>query len=108
MDSSIDDDKYERIERWCQSQIDRGADWFFDPTLFRSTLREKAKEWNIRYEVRFVADKLVWLDIVVVPNSDRFPSPSPSPVPSLLASKLAFVSRQSHGTTYSKECSHLY
>jgi len=102
MDLSVNEDKYEKIEGWCQSEISRGAEWFFDPTLFRSTLREKSKLWNIRYEVCFVADKFEIYG-VFFHESDRLSFPSSSIVPSLMDSKPASVSRQSHGPTCSEE-----
>lgn len=44
--------KYDEMEQWCQEQIKRGSDFFFDPKLFRSTLRTKSKEWGFPQEVR--------------------------------------------------------
>jgi len=50
--SSVQDEaKREEIERWCQEQIKRGSDFFFDPTLFRLTLAAKAKEFDFPLEV---------------------------------------------------------
>ncbi len=48
---AMDEVIYDQIERWCQTQIKAGSDFFFDPILFRSTLRTKATEWNFPYVV---------------------------------------------------------
>ena len=104
MDSSVDEDEYEKIEGWCQTEISRGAEWFFDPTLFRSTLREKSKQWNVRYEVCFVAHAFVLRGVGgSFTHLTDVHSPSSSIVPSLVASKPASVSCQSHGPKRSKE-----
>ena len=50
-DQKNDVEKYEQIERWCQAQIKRGSEFFFEPKLFRETLRAKSKEWDFPYEV---------------------------------------------------------
>lgn len=53
MKESLDDeDKYDQIEQWCLAQIQGASDVFFDPSLFRSTLRAKSMEWSFPYEVR--------------------------------------------------------
>lgn len=108
-DQNHDDEirKYDQIERWCQAQIKGGSDFFFDPRLFRETLRAKSKQWKFPYEVSKRKNGLKWRDLIIlIPSNWRqyLLMCHLRVVATFVDSKLAFIPCQGHGSTCATEC----
>ena len=100
-----EEEKHDQIVRWCQEQINNGSDFFFDPKLFRETLRVKSKEWDFPFEVRLgesILEMVSWCESMRLTPIHFWRLPAA--VAQLFDSKFAFITFEGQVSTSATKC----